>query len=352
MTISQIQTFDPTEVDASGVQQGEFSSMISGKCGTIYLINESLVTLLLKNATDEVVGILPATWAQPFVVQAPTPQMKWVAIANQNATNDYTLKEVQGMAYSQGEDTSKLYTGPLIRQASLGNTANTNATVGTLDNSGNSANTNVVNLSSLGASGSTALVSNDGIWKLAVTIANALVTWLQTFEPNTTGQDIVQLGALNYITHILGELQVDQGAVINDQFTTVNGAVGSIEVHQEFRGNYKRLTLFFIGYRPNPATGQQIPFPVPFTKGAHITTGEIGSTGGSNSSVIFRNGGWTGANISLRVTTAIASGGGSEVDQTFISQLSTGELIGAFDTIGVIGDTVHAHDGFVIIEGI
>lgn len=168
MSVVQLKTFDPTQKDASGTQQGQIQTQISGKCGTVYFYNESLETLLLQDAADQLVGILPAMWAQPFVLKNPTSYLNWKVIASQNAENDYTLKEVQGVAYTTDEDTSKLYTGPLVRQASLGNTANTNTSLGVLDNTTSAPGTQIVNIVQNGGSHVICTLDNSGnfqIWQ-------------------------------------------------------------------------------------------------------------------------------------------------------------------------------------------
>lgn len=146
MSINRIQTFNPTLLDPSGVKQGQFATAISGPCGTLYFYNESLETLELTTPGGELIGILPGMWAQPFVVNNPPAYVNWLSTATQQATTDFTLQEVQGLAYTSNEDTSKLYTGPLIRQTNLGGTVNTNVSGSTLDNQGNPVGTVIITI--------------------------------------------------------------------------------------------------------------------------------------------------------------------------------------------------------------
>lgn len=208
MSVVQLKTFDPTALDNSGVAQGQISTQISGKCGTIYLYNESLETLLLTDAADQLVGIMPATWAQPFVLKNPTSYINWKVIASQNVTNDYTLKEVQGLAYTTDEDTSKLYTGPLIRQASLGNTANTNTSLGVLDNTTSAPGTQIINIVPSGGAQVSTTLDNVGNTLIQSYYNGVYTTLLQLIAQTAGGPAEVIVAAAGILTKILGDFQI------------------------------------------------------------------------------------------------------------------------------------------------
>lgn len=205
MSIMPIATFNPS-VDP----QGNFPNSVTGNCVVLHLLNESLESFWLTDGSGTYYGLVPALWSAVIAVKTPPSMFAYAVFATQNA-EDTTLQQVQGAIYSSDEDTSKLYSGPLPRIANVGNPGSVSSTVsgGTLVNTGNAANTQVVQIASTGATGNTYTLTNDGLMQLAVTIAGALISVLQTLEPGSTGNDILKLGALNYITHVLGDLNID-----------------------------------------------------------------------------------------------------------------------------------------------
>lgn len=220
MSITQIQTFNPATTP-----NGNIPVSISGDCATLYLFNESLESLLLVNNNDEsIIGILPALWAQPFVIARPKQSVAYNVISSQNA-QDSTLQQVQGVWYDSQEDTSKLYSGPLPRIANVGNPSQVQTTVSgnTLVNTSNAPGTQVSQVASTGATGNTFTLSTDGLMNLAVTIAGVLVQVLRTFEPSAGGT-ILQLGASSYLAEILGNLQVDGVTTLTGKVTATNAS--------------------------------------------------------------------------------------------------------------------------------
>lgn len=220
MSIQPITAFNPV-TDPTGT----FDNSIGGKCITVRLLNESLETFWVQSSDGLFYALVPALWAEVFTVANPPGQFTYVVFASQNA-QDTTIQQVQGVIYSQEEDTSKLYSGPLPRIANVGNPGSVSSTVsgGTLVNTGNAPNTQVGQVASSANPGNTWTLTNDGLMQLAVTIAGALVTVLQTLEPAAINNDIIRLGAVNYIAHILGALSVD-GALVANGDVTINGVL-------------------------------------------------------------------------------------------------------------------------------
>lgn len=215
MSIYQLQTFNP-----AAVTTGSLDTHLTGPCGTIHLLNESLETMLFARDADfsNILGIVPALWAYNLVIQKPPAAIWYKVISTQNA-QDSTLQEVQGVSYTQGEDTSHLYTGPLPRIANVGNPSSVNTSGNTLLNTGNAPALTVIEIASTSATGDTANATNDGLWKLAATIAGALKTYFQSFEPANPGQVILQIGNASYTVEAMGTLQVDG----NPSLKTVGG---------------------------------------------------------------------------------------------------------------------------------
>lgn len=233
MSINRIQTFNPTLLDPSGVKQGQFATAISGPCGTLYFYNESLETLELTTPGGELIGILPGMWAQPFVVNNPPAYVNWLSTATQQATTDFTLQEVQGLAYTSNEDTSKLYTGPLIRQTNLGGTVNTNVSGSTLDNEGNPVGTIVITIrpSDVAAGSYTIKADNQGNVQIQSDNAGALVNLINLIAGASPE---VILAATNILTliqgnaRVLGSLAV--GSTLNTAFQALIGAQAADQV--------------------------------------------------------------------------------------------------------------------------
>lgn len=207
MTIQQLQTFNPS-ISA----EGSLDTRLSGPCGTLHLLNESLETMLLARDADfsTVLGILPALWSYNVVIQRPPAAIWWRVISTLTST-DSTLQQVQGVAYSQGEDTSMLYTGPLPRIANVGNPSSVNTSGNTLLNTGNAPGLLVVKLASTAAVGDTLDVTNEGLWTAFVTIAGALHQFMKT---NAASANLLQLGNANDTVELLGNMLLDLGMQI------------------------------------------------------------------------------------------------------------------------------------------
>lgn len=218
MSINRIQTFNPTLLDESGIKQGQFPTAISGPCGTLYFYNESLETLELTTPGGEMVGILPGMWAQPFVINNPPSYLNWLSTATQQATTDFTLQEVQGLAYTANEDTSKLYTGPLIRQTNLGGTVNTNVSGTTLDNQGNPVGTVIITIrpSDVAAGSYTIYADNSGHFQVQSDNGGTLTNLLDLISGASPQVTIAASGVESLVQGTLRVLQnMSVGSTLN-----------------------------------------------------------------------------------------------------------------------------------------
>ena len=110
-----------------------------------------------------------------------------------------------GTLYAPGEPVPAM---PILGNSPIGGGSIVSTTSNQLISTGFPAGTSIIEANSNTVPGPTATATNDGLWRLSSTIVNALVTWLQSFEP-IPGGTILQLGATNYLTEILGGLQVD-----------------------------------------------------------------------------------------------------------------------------------------------
>lgn len=204
--INKLTTFDPTVQST-----GQLDTRLNGRYGTLYLINESLESLLLGDDTGRILGILPALWASPLHITYPPASINWTVISTQ-ALIDTTIHQVQGVSYSSEEDTSKLYSGPLNRVTGLGNPGGIAVGTTTVENDGNSAGTLFVGSIVSGQTNHSVSITNDGIVNISVLLAGVLTTLIQT----ATSGSLLQLGALNQLTEVLGSLTVDQSIHCNN----------------------------------------------------------------------------------------------------------------------------------------
>jgi hypothetical protein len=181
VTIQQIETFNPTGPVGNN---GTIQIPVTSTCGTIYLINESIATVVLSvdGNVGAIIGILPANWAQPFLIPFKVQALTWTVIANQNVI-DTSIQQIQGAAYDSNEDISKLYAGPLPRQFNVGNVGgvNTNVTsTSELLNQGNPQGTQIALISVTGV-GNVVTWTNDGLFFMGIIDAgNVLHTIFQT----------------------------------------------------------------------------------------------------------------------------------------------------------------------------
>lgn len=212
MTIAQISTFNPVTEP-----EGAFTVNVSGNCITIHLLNESLTTFLVKADDGRLFAIVPALWASTFSVVNGPNVLVYSVIANQNA-EDTTLQEVQGAAYDQNEDTSKLYSGPLPRIANVGNptsvSQNSTVSLSDLANTGNPVGTQILQTLVSGYAADSWDVFNDAQMTMKALLNGVMTIILQnaTNIPGspTGSQDVWKIGAANYVVEVMGKLLVDQ----------------------------------------------------------------------------------------------------------------------------------------------
>lgn len=227
----RIPSFDPSQ---PVVASNAYINIGAADPGSkILLYNESPYNIDLDFMNGNT-PILHAWEARYWTLDGDQAQIGWLVDSALNVTTP-PISLVMGELYGANEKIEGSYPMALIRQASVGNEVTTNTSNSqTLTNTGNPAGTNVVTMNSTSSVGSTFTLTNDGLLALAVTIAGALQTVLQSFEP-ASGGTILKEGAASYLTEQLGNLQVDgtltaKGAVSLASVSVLTHILGSLTV--------------------------------------------------------------------------------------------------------------------------
>lgn len=123
---------------------------------------------------------------------------------------------------------------------------------------------------------------------------------------------------------------------------SINGGTnGTATVIMDFTGSWKRALVILNAFRTG-GSNQNLVFPVAFTFGAQVRSGNIGS------GFSLLNG---GSAQNYQVLTALASGGGSYSTVSTQNGGSFGDIAHAFDTIQFPSGMASNHTATIIFEG-
>lgn len=239
MSIYQLQTFNPATTAS-----GSIDTKLSGPCGVLYLMNESLESIVIARDADftQPLALIPALWALPFAISRPPSAVWYKVISSQNA-EDTTLQQVQGMAYSQEEDTSKLYSGPLPRIANVGNPGSVSPIVTgatSISNTGNPPATPIITVApSDVASGSyTIQMSSDGSFSIWADNAGVLT---RIFEVIGGASPAVNIGAATLAVKIIGGLTVEGSNLNSSGMELPNGSGVGVFIRNAANNAYDQV---------------------------------------------------------------------------------------------------------------
>lgn len=200
-----IPVFNPMDNMAYPNGNGMISVGAGDKGSKLLLYNESPVNINVDFFNGNI-SILHAWEARFWTLDGDTRQVEWYINSSLNVSNP-PISLVIGELYRADEKLEGSYPMALVRQSSVGNPGGvaTTSQSSTVNNLGAAANTSVINVSSAANTASTVTLTNDGLFNVFVTIAGQLVQALKTQE---TGA-VIQLAAVNYLTQVLGNLEID-----------------------------------------------------------------------------------------------------------------------------------------------
>jgi len=219
--MQKLPNINPLDTNKYPNGMGTFNVGAADAGAKILMYNESPLNIDLdfyNGYTDT----LHAWEANYWTLDGDTPQLGWQIDPDSPVVTTPPINAVFLTLYGPTERLQGTYPMALVRQANVGNTTGvqSNNVGSTLSNTGNPPGANVVTVGSTGATGNDWTVTNDGLWKLAVTIAAVLVQVLQTNESDP----ILQLGSSGYTVEVLGKLLIDQLATLT-KGATLNGAL-------------------------------------------------------------------------------------------------------------------------------
>ena len=220
-----VDEFDP-EQNPNG---GTFKVGSSQPCCTLIIKNESPhnIVLDIPYMSGDRNTVIHAWDRDLILLTEPVQSINWT-IQNSLNTVDPPSSLVTIVLYMPNETATGTYPAPLIRQSNVGNptgvTTNTQGSGSMLKNDGNAANSQILETTVTGQTNSNQTATNDGLWMLASIIAGAIVPWLKSLEPSVINSDLLQLGSPNYITHVLGQLLVDQATTLTGAVTATNAS--------------------------------------------------------------------------------------------------------------------------------
>lgn len=352
-----LQDFDPTATTNGTLQTN------LGGCGKVYLFNESpnSLTLQYHDSNGEVLGVLPAWYARAFTLTRPATVIYW----SQRNTLSFTGTPfwtshvpgasgspqwlVQGESYWQGEDTSNLYVGPLVRQSNIGNQVSTvGGNAAAIVNDGNVNGTPIIEATPSGVSASTVSLTNDGIFTIKDTAGNIILkvdrTQANIMQLVRAGQSVENLGQLVQDQNLVvkGQTFLDVVGLTNNISTDGNGLLtilqnalsvagkqvshngstsGTFTIEQIFVGDFKLAAIKLNNY--SDAAAQTLALPVAYTAMAFVVA----------TSITFLNLISSGVAQNINVWSGLALTGGSSTPQTNLNQRSIGDINHAFDSV-------------------
>lgn len=137
------------------------------------------------------------------------------------------------------------------------------------------------------------------------------------------------------------------GLKVNPTAVTVSGTTaGSASLYQWMQGTVKAFLLYFNGYRNASVTEQTISLPTPFTTGALWWAGASKSVRPYASSSALSN------KVNVISTLSNGSGAGTATNGNATQGYSNGDLLAAFDAVGLGANEASTSTGFVVMIGI
>lgn len=128
---------------------------------------------------------------------------------------------------------------------------------------------------------------------------------------------------------------------------SVNGTAGTATLWETEIGNFKRVIIFINNYQNGNATEQVLNLPTPFTRGAIIRTGNIGSSAANAGVNLFAS----GTALTLNVMNGIVDTGSPINAQSHVYDFCFGEATVGFDAVHFQASGTAGHTGFIFIEG-
>jgi hypothetical protein len=193
-----------TSFDPSVTQNGQFNSTLSIN-GRMVVYNESNVGIQLQFADGSTAYC--AAWTTEIYSQpTPDPNVLW---SQENILGGSTgpISKVTVVAYLPNEKVMGVYPFSLVRQFFLGNNVNVNLPTSTnLQNDNNVTGTQIIESTVSGSPSSNVSVYNDGSGWFGRWNTPTFTKVLQWFSSGATG---VMLGAVGFLTEVLGNLKVD-----------------------------------------------------------------------------------------------------------------------------------------------
>lgn len=380
-----VATFDPTSATSD-----DFNTNFPQNQGRIVVWNESPVNLFLTWGSNNK-AYVGAWTARLFRIVASSVLVTWTQQSVLN-TSGSPASQVIVEAYQDNEQILGTYPASLVRQTNVGNSITVNSggltVANELQNDTSPGGTTIIESTPSGAASSTIKADNNGNMTLAQNVSGTISTLFQLIaggQSSLGGQsglilkqnnfyngahDIFIANAAAYqfdmggsVSGIGGSVSVrtntnspSAGGVITwgawtaidfglNPVVTNGGSAGSVTVYQWMRGPVKMTMIVMQGYKAG-ASAQKVALPSPYTVGASIRTGRLGTSGNGGMSLLSSNAAQT-----INVVTALATGGGSTTGETVIYQHSIGECPVGFDTLEFLANTSSAKNCITLIEG-
>lgn len=252
-----------------------------------------------------------------------------------------TAFEVILDGYGPYEEPVGVYPVGLARAVQVGGSINVSSSAASsLSNTTGAPSQNIITIQSNTDSGTTFSFTNDGLLKIATTLAGSLTTLLQTQKTGNT----LLLGAAGQIAEVLGQFQVDDRVFLNvPSYVTLTGSTsGTATFYMPLQGTFKLLIVSFSNFRNGSAGNQNVSIPTFFTSFAKVFSG-------GQPALQLLSGG-SAQTISL--ITTWASGGGTTTPVSTLNSASIGETNSGFDTLSLVGSQASSHTGALILFGI
>lgn len=342
---------------------GNVPTNVSGQKGMIYVINMSDICFNLNFGGTAQNGHIPSWWARPFCVASTTAALNFTSVLMPAGYQEPIGNHLAIETYLAGEDTSHLRDTPI--SISQGPTNVTTASV--LANNGNTAPTLVASTQVAGDPNQTMNLYNNGQLFLGDNMFSGVVgvsgasagfhidannTPAGFYQNDNTGtlQMLMYLNASNLLTLVSPGMTYNLNGNINLNVTsghTINGGTsGTATLLQDDIGTFKRIIIFLNNFRTGGAA-QNIAIPSAFTKGAHITTGGIGTSVNAGGVSCLAS----GVAQTVFTPTTFASTGNTATGVTILYQYAFGECFSAFDTVQFPASSTSAHTAFIIMTG-
>lgn len=137
------------------------------------------------------------------------------------------------------------------------------------------------------------------------------------------------------------------GLKVNPTAVSIAGTTaGSATLYQWLQGTVKAFLLYFNGYRNASLTEQTLSLPTAFT------TGAIWWAGASKSVRPYASGSPLSSKVNVISTLSNGTGAGTSTNGNSTQGYSNGDLLTAFDAVGLGTNEASTSTGFVVMIGI